>query len=753
MSVKSCKTKVKHYQDQGQWTEVLLISEKISESAPDDWQNHVSMGDALLNLERWAAAAAAYKKALSIKQDFDWGWHNLAVAFGALGRWEDANECYQTLANIKPSFWDENRHIPLVTKHHLAFLNWKRHSTAEVKGSTSAPLKEQNSTGYPQVNISESDIRLIAYYLPQFHPIPENDEWWGKGFTEWTNVSKAQPLFDGHYQPHLPADLGFYDLRLPETREAQAKLAKKYGVYGFCYYYYWFSGKRLLERPLDEMLASGKPDFPFCLCWANENWSRRWDGAENDILMAQDHSADNDKSFAESLLPYLRDKRYICVEDKPLLVIYRANLIPGISEAISRWRSVFRENGIGEVYLCGALTFGQTVEQTAEMGFDASVEFPPHGVSARLLDPNQLGANNYQGNIYEFGDVVSHSLAASMPENETKFLTAMAGWDNTARKGKAGNVFLNSSPETYEWWLRGLIEKTKRRYRSDERIVFINAWNEWAEGTHLEPDTRYKHQYLEATSKALSGNNSLNSLVNLLRHLPIESAEHLNELLDETQRKIASFNRAMDSTVQLSERLTHKCVTIQKIVNSANDSVLSYIEAPTAQQTYAVGSQMIVSGWVLGENVQASTVEMLSQGKVISTTAVNFSRPDVFKAYPSFDHKTSGYYVVYDIRTISPHPFDLKAVFADGSTYEIGSIHFDVVEESIAVPMKIRKAVKWDIAHRQEISTIFEQMRSFPIKENFYEALEELDFIVQHGDRTITRLSNFILSGQIGDLF
>ena len=199
----------------------------------------------------------------------------------------------------------------------------------------------------------KNKLRSIAFYLPQYHPIPENDEWWGKGFTEWTNVTKAKPIFRDHYQPHLPADLGYYDLRLPEVRQAQAELAKEYGIGGFCYYHYWFSGKRLLERPFNEVLASGKPDFPFCLCWANESWSRRWDGQETQVLTKQTYDGVSDtKNHIHWLIKAFKDPRYIRINDKPLFLIYRAKEIPELERMIVIWREEAEKAGLTGLYLC-----------------------------------------------------------------------------------------------------------------------------------------------------------------------------------------------------------------------------------------------------------------------------------------------------------------------------------------------------------------------------------------------------------------
>jgi len=352
----------------------------------------------------------------------------------------------------------------------------------------------------PSVPDGGRPVRLIAFYLPQFHPIPENDAWWGQGFTEWTNVARATPLFPGHYQPHLPADLGYYDLRVPEVRTQQAELARSYGIHGFCYYYYWFNGRRLLERPLDQMLASGTPDFPFCICWANENWTRRWDGDDLDILIGQIHSPESDARFIRDVIPILRDPRYIHVNGKPLLLVYRASILPEPQRTTEVWREACRAAGIPEIHLVAAQTFG--LEDPVPLGFDAAVEFPPHGIKgSRVHDVAGLHPD-FKGKIHEYGEAVEFGVGRPR-EDYLLHRTVMAAWDNTARRGTFAHVWRHSSPEAYERWLRGVIANSSCDPRDRDPVVFINAWNEWAEGAHLEPDRHYGHAYLRATRRAL----------------------------------------------------------------------------------------------------------------------------------------------------------------------------------------------------------------------------------------------------------
>lgn len=357
---------------------------------------------------------------------------------------------------------------------------------------------------------SNSRPKLIAFYLTQYHPIPENDVWWGKGFTEWTNVTKAQPLFDGHYQPHLPSDMGFYDLRVRQTRRDQIKLAREYGIEGFCYHYYWFSGKRLLHEPLNDMLADSESDMPFCLCWANENWTRRWDAAEHEVLIAQKYLPDDDMNFIKSLIPFFQDSRYIRIVGKPLLIVYRPQHLPDAKKSARAWREYCRSIGIGEIHICAALTHGN--EDYIQFGFDSGVEFPPHNLHCNNMASKILFHQPFRGRVVQYEDVAQTYMARRY-NNRNVFKTVFPSWDNTARTGNRAVVVLNSTPENYEYWLSQTVRNTMEEFPGEERLVFINAWNEWAEGCHLEPDRKYGRQFLEATQRAASINSRVGQFV------------------------------------------------------------------------------------------------------------------------------------------------------------------------------------------------------------------------------------------------
>jgi len=354
-------------------------------------------------------------------------------------------------------------------------------------------------------------VRLVAFYLPQFHPIPENDEWWGKGFTEWTNVAKARPSFPGHYQPHIPGDLGFYDLRLAETRQAQADLARQYGIYGFAYYHYWLHGRRLLERPFNEVLNSGQPDFPFCLCWANENWTRAWDGLERHVLVAQTYSEDDDRQHIRWLAKAFQDSRYIRVNGKPLFLVYRASRLPSAQRTASIWRDEANRLGVGDLFLARVESLDDEHDDPAKIGFDAAVEFQPDwrnlgsplsgGTLTRLARKVGVARFHAQRLIFDYPAVVERMLRKTPPPYAW-FRCVTPCWDSTARRPSSALILQGSTPAAYEGWLRGVIETLSPR-GLEENLIFINAWNEWGEGNHLEPCLKWRRGYLEATRNAL----------------------------------------------------------------------------------------------------------------------------------------------------------------------------------------------------------------------------------------------------------
>lgn len=344
----------------------------------------------------------------------------------------------------------------------------------------------------------KTNSRQIAFYLPQFHPIPENDEWWGKGFTEWTNTAKAKPLFPGHYQPHVPADLGFYDLRLPETRQAQADLASEYGIEGFCYYHYWFAGRRLLEKPFNEVLTSGRPDFPFCLCWANDSWTGVWHGNPKNMLVEQTYPGEEDsrRHFA-FLLRAFSDPRYIKVDGKPLFLVYKPELLPSPKRYLEFWRELAHSSGLKGLYLVGIHTLPWEPELS---GFDGMIVHNFY----QITDSDSKTLRMLKEKIrYRFKFPHVYSYRKSIPHLLTPEATAtniypcvVHAWDNSPRTGKNAWILHNSTPELFRMHLRATIELATAK-PTEHRLVFLKSWNEWAEGNHLEPDLKYGKQFLE----------------------------------------------------------------------------------------------------------------------------------------------------------------------------------------------------------------------------------------------------------------
>lgn len=370
----------------------------------------------------------------------------------------------------------------------------------------------------------DKKARLIAFYLPQFHPIPENDLWWGKGFTEWTNVAKAKSLFKGHYQPHSPADLGFYDLRVPETRLAQAEMARKYGLEGFCYWHYWFAGKRLLERPFNEVLTSGEPDFPFCLGWANQTWTGIWHGAPDKTLIEQTYPGLKDyETHFYAVLDAFGDSRYITIDGKPIFIIYSPSGLPESKRFTDYWRELALKSGLKGLYFIG---IAWPSWEPQKHGFDASIMDSPaiifhklqwfsqnyyiSGICKKLTGKNseQLMKKFYyqvlnRPAVFPYKDAIQHALP-SLAKDFEQYPCVIPNWDNTPRSGVNGVVFHHSSPELFRTHLKKAVEQVLHR-EPEKRIMFIKSWNEWAEGNYLEPDKKFGRTYLEVIQNEIWG--------------------------------------------------------------------------------------------------------------------------------------------------------------------------------------------------------------------------------------------------------
>ena len=348
--------------------------------------------------------------------------------------------------------------------------------------------------------------KVLAYYLPQFHAFAENNEWWGTGFTEWTNVARALPRFKGHYQPRIPRDLGHYNLENAASMRRQAQMARAGGVFGFVFYYYWFNGRRLMERPIEQFLADRSIDMPFCLMWANENWTRRWDGFEREVLISQDYRPQDDEKMVAEFARHFRDERYIRLEGgRPLLMVYRPRLIPEPRETIERWRAMFRDGFKEDPILIMAQGFGDT--DPTEFGLDGAIEFPPHKLAAgvppvndqlEILDPD------FTAQVVPYDTIVQKSVDEPVPAFPL-IKCAIPSWDNDARRQGAGMVVQGSTPAKYEAWLSRLVAMAGEHPFFGEPLVCVNAWNEWAEAAYLEPDVHFGAAYLNATGRAVAG--------------------------------------------------------------------------------------------------------------------------------------------------------------------------------------------------------------------------------------------------------
>lgn len=359
----------------------------------------------------------------------------------------------------------------------------------------------------PSLSRTNDDPKLIAYYLPQFYPDKHNDEWWGKGSTEWTNVSKSVPQYLGQYQPRLPGELGFYDLRIQENIYRQIDLAKIFGIYGFCFYYYWFDGIRLLDLPFDNFVNDECIDFPFSICWVNESWTKQWSGSSNIPLMVQNDSVESYQNFIESCYRLFTKDNYIKIDGKPVLSVYKPLKIPKPKQILQYWRNFVKKKTGQEIYIVAV--FGTSYDELdndfIDMGFNAVSEFAP-GPHMKLM--NKVNSNKkficdeFYGSVYDYKEFVDRKKY--FVKKADKLYRAISPmWDNTARKKNKGLVLDGATPELYKQWLTDIIVETKNNKTLDDKHIYINAWNEWAEGTYLEPDLKWKYGYLAATREAI----------------------------------------------------------------------------------------------------------------------------------------------------------------------------------------------------------------------------------------------------------
>jgi lipopolysaccharide biosynthesis protein len=362
--------------------------------------------------------------------------------------------------------------------------------------------------------------RAIAYYLPQFHPVSQNDEWWGPGFTEWTNAAKARPLFPGHYQPHLPGELGFYDLRLADTRARQAILAAEHSVEAFCYYHYWFGGQRILEQPFTEVLESGEPDFPFCLAWANQSWSGVWHGAPDRILIEQRYPGDDDhRAHFDALANAFHDRRYLRVEGKPLFMVYLPHDLPDADHFVELWQEMARVSGLPGLYLVGRSPGRWNRNLRAFDAVVASQVTPPFANRlrreslARWKPDWILGSLTRRSSvlpaIYSYRHWAPH-IPSLFADAHCSYPTVVPCWDNTPRCGRRGVVYHGSTPDLFGTQMERAIHLVADR-PAERRLIFVQAWNEWAEGNCLEPDRRFGRGYLEALHETLAADQRLSS--------------------------------------------------------------------------------------------------------------------------------------------------------------------------------------------------------------------------------------------------
>ncbi|UDL93224.1 glycoside hydrolase family 99-like domain-containing protein [Lichenihabitans sp. PAMC28606] len=515
------------HREQGTWPAAAAAYRAHLQQHPDEYDIWVQLGHAEKESGQLAAADEAYKRALQLRNDDP----DLFLSLGHLSKIRGSYEAAKGL--YEKSWLLDGNAAARAELDALLSGSFPAQTTKQIMGDLKTIVSDRKSKRFleslfgRQASKLSDDVeseefqhqvplaplpskglfgnpKVIAFYLPQYHEVKENSDWWGKGFTEWTNVRRAKPNFVGHKQPRVPLDGKYYDLMDRNVQVNQGQLAKQFGIDAFCYYMYWFNGRRILERPLDNVIKDRNIDQNFCICWANENWTRTWDGKNSDILLQQVHTLESDRDFIKDCLKYLSDPRYLRVDGKLMLLVYRVDLMDNASATAAIWRDEVRSAGLGELHLCAVQFYGIT--DPTVWGFDAAVEFPPHGwlEESNLLKPTpHLLNQDFKGQIFDYRKAVEFSLRKAVPQYQW-YRAAFPGWDNTARRQDTPHIFASAKPGEFEAWLTELLRQQIIMSPPEHQIVFINAWNEWGEGAHLEPDERTGFANLNAVASARS---------------------------------------------------------------------------------------------------------------------------------------------------------------------------------------------------------------------------------------------------------
>jgi hypothetical protein len=542
-----------------------------------------------------------------------------------------------------------------------------------------------------------ASVKAIAFYLPQFHRTEANDEWWGDGFTEWSNVAQARSFFTGHTQPRMPTDLGFYDVEAPETLRRQAHLAKKFGVHGFCFYSYSFEGEPLLQKPVQLLLQNAEIELPFCLCWANENWTRRWDGAESEVLISQTHDGVGDRSYIGHVLAIMKDPRYIRVDDAPVLLVYRPSLLADPAQTTEAWRAAARREGFKDLHLVMAQTFG--AQDPRPLGFDAAVEFPPHGFPAEeITDQIEDLHPAFRGRVYDYRSVVASAL--TRPASPYKvYRTAMPSWDNSPRKDTEGHIYAGSTPALFQAWLAHNVDLAGAELGTP--IVFINAWNEWAEGAHLEPDSVHGKEYLQAVRSAVAGLTSIEGVMAAMPERLSDGGEHLVarwpdvvrsfQALEQANRTLAQLQTPRENAFAVS-RFRHGVPMLLAGLPPKPHEVRFWIDrlGPYTELTAAViqrGSVVHLSGWSMlpGSEQRHDSLSLLCLTSTSDSTTYSafifnrHDRPDVAEALaPGGDDayvRAAGFSQDLDFRDVAPGSYTLRLLYPRDTGAHTGEVH------------------------------------------------------------------------------